>query len=90
MQAINTKNDYTPAYYGLAKIYKKADNFPQAIKTYQVLLSYHPEELEAQTLMGLCHKKTGDYEKARDVFRYVIEKDPKYDYAARSLKKLRI
>lgn len=85
-QAINTRQEFVPPYYGLAKVYKNSDRTRQAIETYENLLKFHPEELEAQTLMGLCYKNIGDLEKARETFQNVCDKDPKYDYAQRSLK----
>jgi len=88
LEAIKQKEDFAPSYYGLAKIYKNADKNRQAIETYEKLLKVCPDEHEAHTLMGLCYKKAGDFDKARECFQSVCNKDPKYDFAARSLKEI--
>lgn len=87
-EAISTKNNYAAPYYGLAKLYKNKDKTPQAVEVYEKLLQVCPDELEAQTLLGLCHKKLGNYDKAKGCFQTACNKDPKYDFAVRSLKEI--
>ncbi len=86
--AIIAKPDYIAPYYGLSRVYKKTGQTKQAIETYNQLLQFHPEEIEAQTLSGHCYKKLEDYENARKSFQKAYEQDPKYDFASRSLKEI--
>ena len=88
IRAINEKEDYAPAYHGLARVYKKEKNLPKAIETYEKLLKYHPDDTEGLTSKGNCHKDLGEYQKARQCFESAVEKDPKYDFAVRSLKQV--
>lgn len=88
IRAIAKKQDYTPSYFGLAKVYRKENNLPKAIETYDRLLKILPEDNEALTLKGNCLKDTGEYEKAKQCFETVYKKDPKYDFATRSLKEI--
>lgn len=88
LEAIKENESLPASYYGLAKIYKKQNDLPMAIETYNKLLNLHPDEIEARTLKGNCHKELGQYEEARECFRVVNEKNPKYDFATRSLKEV--
>jgi tetratricopeptide (TPR) repeat protein len=87
-EAIATKEDYSSAYYGLAKLYKNSNNHQKAIQVYQQLLQVKPDEHEAKTLMGISYKKLGDYGSAKNCFQSVVSIDPKYDYAVRNLKEI--
>lgn len=85
-EAIRKKSAYADPYYNLAKIYEKTDRPEQALNTYKKLLEVKPDETEAQTLVGIYHKNKEDYGAARQMFKKALEIDPKYDFAARSLK----
>lgn len=87
-KAIEKKPDYPAPYYNLAKAHEKNGNPDQTIKTYLKLLKVKPDEVEAQTLLGECYEGKGDYEKARQMYEKAAKTDPKYDFAARSLKKV--
>ncbi len=85
-KAINYRPDYTAPYYNLAKVYESAGKTDEAISTYARLLQIKPEEVEARTLMGQGYKQKGDLTTAKEIFEKTLHTDPKYDFAARTLK----
>lgn len=87
-KAIGQNSGYIQPYYNLARVYKEKGKLDQSIITYKKLLKVKPDEIEAQTLLGHCYIEKEDYKSARRAYQEAIEIDPKYDFAARALRKL--
>ncbi len=87
-RAIDRSPEFTQLYYNLARVYKQKGQTGLCIETYEDLLKVKPDEIEAQTLIGECHRELGNFEQAKAAYEKAIEIEPKYDFARRSLQKL--
>lgn len=85
---INLKPDQVEGYYLLGEIYRNQEMFDKAAENYELAekhaadapiffafgLTFSVADLEAR--LGSCYKKLGNTEKAREIGRKILERDP--------------
>jgi TolA-binding protein len=79
------------AYKNIGAIYFAEFNYIRSIKAYQSLYeeySNSEEGVEAYFMTGICNQKMGFFDKAKAIFKSLIEEHPDSNYAYQSRIKL--
>jgi ribosomal protein S12 methylthiotransferase accessory factor len=77
------REDIAGIYSYMGVCLKDMENYRQAIEKLEAAESHDPERTDVHNLMGFCHFKLGDHEKAIECFRKVLKLNPAsaIDYA---------
>lgn len=65
---------YTPSHTGLARLYLRAELFPQAIREWDIALQVNPNRLDAQIGMAETLWRMGSARRAQDVCLYILHR----------------
>lgn len=76
------------AYRELAEKTNSLIYFVQAIAEYEKVLDIDPDNYEVMYYLGTCRLNSKDYERASQLFKIVIEKDPDGEWAKTAKKAL--
>lgn len=63
----------------LAQSYTTAQNFPNAIFTYEKYLALEPNDIESMSYLGAVHFQSGDTAKAMKIFDQVLKEQPGHE-----------
>ncbi|HPZ06631.1 MAG TPA: YkgJ family cysteine cluster protein [Candidatus Eremiobacteraeota bacterium] len=74
--AIETDLTHSQSHYQLALFYYEKDNLEKAILKTEEALIYEPENINMRINLGLFLTKNREYLKAKEVFLYVLDKEP--------------
>src|SRR5262245_62368329 len=72
--------DYNPLEaernFKIGDFYLKRKNYPAAIQRYRDAVDYQPNLIKAYDALGRTYEKTGEVDKAKEVYREFIQKNP--------------
>jgi len=67
------------ALKNIADIYYQNFKYTKALKYYQMIyeeFNFSDDGIEAYYLCGLCYTKMGDYDKAKEIYSYIVSEHP--------------
>jgi tetratricopeptide (TPR) repeat protein len=67
---------YTPSHTGLARLYMRAELFPQAVREWDISLRANPHRLDAQIGMAETLWRMGDAERSKDICHFILQHMP--------------
>ena len=77
--------------YKAAELYRKLKKYESALLYYRIVIRDNPRTIwayEARYGMGLIYLKQGNFEKAREMFKFLINTNMNEDLKNKALKKL--
>ena len=73
--------NFQPAYFFLAQLYEKKQNYPQAIKVFRQLLTKRPENAEAWAALGEIYFRQSQYDSACMALQKAVKLHPYLPHA---------
>ena len=77
-KAVEADPHNSSAHFDLGKLYTKAQDYPRAIRAYQIVVDLNPLFPDALYNLGFVYATTNDYENAEKMFYRVTELKPLY------------
>lgn len=75
-QVLETKPDYGPAFGGMARVYWKQKDWPNAIEYGEKARELDPEDVQIDQVLYAAYEGNGDKKKAKEVLARMQEADP--------------
>ncbi len=83
--AISMDKEYLKAYYKLAEVYARVENFGEAIRFLTQATEIDPKNDETQYRLGNVHSARGSYDQAIAAFNKVLKSNPSFPGIYQSL-----
>jgi predicted TPR repeat methyltransferase len=85
-RAIELDGRHVPALINMGLLLKRMGRAKEAIAYHYAAVAFNPHHPDAPRVLGLAYQMNGEIEKARDVFRYWLTREPDNPIAAHMLK----
>ncbi|MCS7181274.1 MAG: tetratricopeptide repeat protein, partial [bacterium] len=85
---LKKKNDFY-SIFNLGILLKEMGRIDEALNIFNHLIVYKPEDIEILNEIGICYALKGEKEKAKNVWKSILKKNPSYYPAIENIKKLK-
>lgn len=83
--ALEINSECIEAFFYLARLEQATGSIDQTIENYEKLRRQHPENLYFALIVATLFDRKGEYTKAKDIYREVLDKNPNISMAANNL-----